>query len=212
MANMTAPTTVPYDAIITQLLTHNEIIREKVRANGTAMACGRAQWLRDYCTIRVGVGRLSGKTTWIYRHVESTDVVVVSNENYRRALVESQGLKYEANQAQYVVPNGIGIGGVPLEKRLTVFTKAELTKQFKERPRTVINLSLDPDDPNPQAQVDAAIADYRRRRTQYRAGHKFNRFIVDEASFAMEDLSVKEFYHWVDAMAHTVDPTIIMLG
>lgn len=212
MTDTTAPVTIGYDAIITQLLAFNERIRVAMRDSKAASTYGRHQWLRDFCVVQVGSARQTGKTGWIYQTVCDTDVVIVHNEEFRRCLAERCGFPYERGCTQLYRTDGVGAGGLPIRKMITIYTRQELLEQFKQRPRAKINIELDPDDPNPTATFNRVLQEYRTKREGYRTGHNFKRFIMDDAMRICEGLDLREFFMWVSSMTFLEDPEIIFLG
>jgi len=89
-------------------------------------ALGPSNYLRDFCTIRVNIGRCTGKTHFIQSNATDDDFIIVPNLNIKQFYVESGFLKTRVSTISSPIP------GKPPEK-VNVFYVDEPSYCFKTK-------------------------------------------------------------------------------
>ena len=82
--NATEPSTVDFDAIVTQLLDLNAKHRAKLDPHQFLAP----DWLEQACSVSVDPGRQTGKSTWLMKNASRhDDIIIVTNITHRNALL-----------------------------------------------------------------------------------------------------------------------------
>ena len=64
------------DKIVYEAVLENVKNRERIRAEGYDKSCSKVQWMQQFCTIHINIGRDAGKTRHIIENAKTGDLIV----------------------------------------------------------------------------------------------------------------------------------------
>ncbi len=76
------------DKLVYEAVLENIRNRKDMRLNGEDKAISKNQWMKDFCTIHLNIGRNTGKTRHIVENAKTGDLIVCRQGT--RKLIESQ--------------------------------------------------------------------------------------------------------------------------
>ena len=76
------------DKLVYYALLENIANRKRIRAKGYDKAISKVQWMQQFCTIHLNIGRNTGKTRHVVENAKTGDLIVCRQGT--RKLIESQ--------------------------------------------------------------------------------------------------------------------------